>query len=98
MAGSSTHSPTSRHDCPDPAPLELRAFIDGVPALAWSTLADGVPEFVNQRLRDYTGLSPDQVYGEWQSILHRDDVEGFENWWQGLQSSTMPGQTELRLR
>lgn len=88
----------SASDAKSRAPLELRAFIDGIPALAWSTQPDGVPEFVNQRLQDYSGLSPDQTYGEWKSILHRDDVEDFENWWQGLQHSRKAGQTELRLR
>jgi len=78
--------------------LELRAFIDGIPALAWSCSADGVPEFVNRRLQDYSGLSPDQICEEWKSILHRDDVEQFEKWWQGLQNSRNAGQTELRLR
>jgi len=80
------------------APLELRAFIDSIPAFAWSAGPDGSPEFVNRRLQDYTGLSPDQLYGEWKSILHRDEVEDFENWWQGLLTSGKPGQTELRLR
>jgi PAS domain S-box-containing protein len=80
------------------APLELRAFIDRIPALAWSARPDGFPEFVNQRLQDYSGLSSDQVYGEWKSILHGDDAEEFENWWRGLQNSGKAGQTELRLR
>jgi formate hydrogenlyase transcriptional activator len=78
--------------------LELRAFIDGMPALAWSYSADGFPEFVNRRLQDFSGLSPDQICEEWKSILHRDDVEQFEKWWQGLQNSRKAGQTELRLR
>ena len=78
--------------------LELRAFIDGMPALAWSCSADGFPEFVNRRLQDFSGLSPDQICEEWKSILHRDDVEQFEKWWQGLQNSRNAGQTELRLR
>jgi formate hydrogenlyase transcriptional activator len=80
------------------APLELRSFIDSIPAFAWSASPDGFPEFVNQRLKDYSGLSPDQLYRDWKSILHRDEVEEFENWWQGLQNSGKPGQTELRLR
>jgi formate hydrogenlyase transcriptional activator len=69
-----------------------------MPALAWSCSADGFPEFVNQRLQDFSGLSPDQICEEWKSILHRDDVEQFEKWWQGLQNSRKAGQTELRLR
>jgi len=80
------------------APLELRAFIDSIPAFAWSARPDGFPEFVNQRLQDYSGLSADQIYGDWKSILHRDEVEDFENWWQGLQNSGKPGQTEFRIR
>jgi PAS domain S-box-containing protein len=80
------------------APLELRSFIDSIRAFAWSARPDGFPEFVNQRLQDYSGLSPDQLYGDWKSILHRDEVEDFEKRWQGLQNSGKPGQTELRLR
>src|SRR5215471_2641783 len=49
-----------------PAHSELRRFIDHVPALGWSALPDGSLDYVNQRFRDYTGLSPDQLYGsEW---------------------------------
>jgi PAS domain-containing protein len=60
-------------------PLELRAFIDGIPAFAWSARPDGILEFVNQGLQEYNGLSPEQIYGDWKSVLHRDDVEEFEN-------------------
>ena len=79
-------------------PLEPRAFIDGVPALVWSALPDGCPEFVNQRFTDYSGLSPDQICARLKSSLHRDDAELFETWWGGLQKSRMPGRTEARLR
>jgi formate hydrogenlyase transcriptional activator len=80
------------------APLELRAFIDGLPALAWSALPDGSPEFFNQRFPDYSGLSADQIHEGWKSTLHADDVEQFETWWQGLQKSRKPGDTEVRFR
>jgi PAS domain S-box-containing protein len=79
-------------------PLELRAFIDGIPALAWSALPDGFPEFFNQRFCDYSGLSPDQARAQWKSSFHRDDADEFEQWWDGLQKSRMPGQVEVRLR
>jgi PAS domain-containing protein len=77
IAGRSDH-PMGNDESPNRAPLEPRAFIDGVPALAWSALPDGSPESFNQRFLDYSGLSPDQVYAEWKSMLHRDDVEGLE--------------------
>jgi hypothetical protein len=46
----------------NPALSELRHFIDRVPALAWSALPDCSLDFVNQRFRDYTCLSSDQLY------------------------------------
>jgi len=81
-----------------PTPLELRSFIDRIPALAWSALPDGSLDFFNQRFRDYTGLSSDQLYGsEWKSAVHRDDIQQLEIWWQGLRQS-QAGTTEVRLR
>jgi len=81
-----------------PTPLELRSFIDRIPALAWSALPDGSLDFFNQRFRDYTGLSSDQLYGsEWKSAVHRDDIQQLETWWQGLRQS-QAGTTEVRLR
>jgi PAS domain S-box-containing protein len=60
----------SASESQNPAPLELRSFIDHVPALGWSALADGSLEYVNQRFRDYTGLSPDELYGSgWKSAI-----------------------------
>jgi formate hydrogenlyase transcriptional activator len=80
------------------ATLELRAFIDGIPALAWTARPDGSPEFFNQRFADYSGLSPGQIFGGWKSTLHSDDWNEFEEWWQTLQKSRKPGQTEARFQ
>src|SRR5262249_49763385 len=81
------------------ATLELRALIDGVPALAWSGLPDGSLDFFNQPFRDYTGLSADQLYGsEWKSAVHRDDIQQLETWRQDLEQSHEAGTTEVRLR
>jgi PAS domain S-box-containing protein len=82
-----------------PAPLELRRFIDHVPALGWSALPDGSLEYVNQRFRDYTGLSPDELYGSgWKSAVHREDIQPLESWSQKLLQSREAGTTEVRLR
>jgi PAS domain S-box-containing protein len=88
----------STSDGHDRAPLEFRAFIDGIPALAWTALPDGSPEFFNQQFPDYSGLSSDQIFKNWKSTLHQDDVEKFETWWQALQKFTQPDQTEVRFR
>src|SRR6516225_4497252 len=81
-----------------PAHSELRRFIDHVPALGWSALPDGSLEYVNQRFRDYTGLSPDELYGSgWKSAIHRDDIQLLESWSQELLQSREAGTTEVRL-
>jgi formate hydrogenlyase transcriptional activator len=82
-----------------PATLKVRAFLDAVLTIAWSALPDGSLDFVNQRFRDYTGLSSDQLTGwEWKSIVHPDDIPKLETWWQHVRQSEEAGTTEKRLR
>ena len=82
-----------------PVHSELRRFVNHVPALGWSALPDGSLEYVNQRFRDYTGLSPDELYGSgWKSAIHRDDIQPLESWSQELLQSREAGTTEVRLR
>src|SRR5262249_14908300 len=65
--------------------LDLRAFIDGAPALAWSGLPDGSLDFFNQRFLEYTRLSLNELRGSaWRSSVHRDDIGRLEAWWQDL--------------
>src|SRR5215471_3533516 len=78
--------------------LELSAFLDGVPALAWSALPDGCVDFFNQQFCNYTGLSSDQLYGSgWKSNVHQDDIQQLETWWRELGQSGESGTTEVRL-
>ena len=82
-----------------PATPKLRAFIDAVLAIAWSSLPDGSLDFINQRFRDYTGLSSDQLTGlKWKSAVHPDDIQKLETWWQHLSQSQEAATTEKRLR
>jgi formate hydrogenlyase transcriptional activator len=82
-----------------PASLELHSFINRVPALAWSALQDGSPDFFNQRLQDYTGLSLDQLPGlHWKPIVHSEDLTEFETWWQDLSQSQGESTKAVRLR
>jgi len=97
LAGSSDLT-MNTNDSENRVPLELRAFIDGMPAFVWSCRPDGYPELFNQRFLQYSGLSAHQIYDEWKSTLHPDDLEAFENWWQDLQRSPKLGQTEYRIR
>ena len=79
--------------------LELRAFIDHVPALGWSALPDGSLDYVNQRFREYTGLSLGELYGSgWKSAVHQDDIQPLESWSKELVQSPEASTTEVRLR
>ena len=82
------------------APLELRAFIDCIPALAWTALPDGSIECFNQQFTDYSGWSPQQIPRAWRSRdeLHRDDFRRFEEWWQEILECRKPPPTEVRFR
>src|SRR6516225_7377080 len=94
-----SESPMTAPGIQSPARSELRHFIDHVPALGWSALADGSLEYANQRFRDYTGLSPDELYASgWKSAVHRDDIQPLESWLQELIQSREAGTTEVRLR
>ncbi len=52
----------------------MRLVIDTIPALVWSKLPDGSADFLNQRFREYTGLSVEEGLGEgWLKAIHPDD-------------------------
>lgn len=78
---------------------ELKMTIDTIPALVWSTRADGSVDFVNQHYLDYVGLSPDQVreWG-WTAAVHPDDLGGLTAIWCSLIASGKSGEAEARFR
>src|ERR1019366_3053479 len=79
--------------------IQLRPFVDGVPALSWCLGPDGSLEFFNQRCLTYAGLSPEEVYSSgWKSTVHPDDLQQLGSWWRGLRQSKEPGETEARFR
>lgn len=51
----------------------LRLALDTIPAIVASLTAEGVPDFVNQRAREYTGVGADRADQNWREVLHRDD-------------------------
>ena len=73
--------------------------IDTIPGLVWSALPDGNIDFLNQRWREYTGLTLDDAGGwGWRKAIHPDDVGELVNYWNSVLASGKPGETEARLR
>jgi PAS domain S-box-containing protein len=60
----------------------LRDVVETIPAMTFTTLADGSCTFVNKRWTEYTGLSVEQSSGAvWQRALHPEDlVRHSEKW------------------
>jgi PAS domain S-box-containing protein len=78
---------------------QLRVIINRIPALAWSCLPDGTPEFLNQRWLDYTGMSTEQALDSgWKGAIHPEDLGNLMGAWERLLSSGEPGEVEARMR
>ncbi len=78
---------------------ELQLVIDTIPGLVWTTRPDGYIDFLNQRWRDYTGLTLDQAKGwGWRTSIHPDDLAGLDPYWASLLESGKPGEFEARVR
>jgi formate hydrogenlyase transcriptional activator len=77
----------------------LRQTVDTIPTLAWCTLPDGLPVFLNQRWHEYTGLSSQESQGSgWQTTIHPEDLQQLMDTWRKILASGAPGELEARLK
>jgi PAS domain S-box-containing protein len=77
----------------------LRAIINTIPTLSWSTRPDGYVEFLSQRWLDFTGLSSEQAEGfGWAVAIHPDDAPRLVAYWQAALASGAHVDVEARLR
>jgi PAS domain S-box-containing protein len=78
---------------------QFELAIDTIPGLVWSSCPDGHIDFLNQRWREYTGLTLAQATGwGWQVAIHPDDLAGLVYYWKAVLTSGEPGETIARLR
>lgn len=79
--------------------LDIRLLVDRIPAFTWSTHPDGSVEFVNQRWREYAGLSAEESQGwGWQTAIHPEDLPSLMEKQRELLRSGKPGDIEARMR
>src|SRR5260370_39779213 len=79
--------------------FDVRLIVDRIPAFTWSAHPDGSVEFVNQRWREYAGLSPEESRGwGWQAAIHLEDLPSLMERWRELLISGEPGDIEARMR
>jgi PAS domain S-box-containing protein len=78
---------------------QLRAIIDTVPVIVWSTHPNGENDFHNYRLLSYTGFSAHQALGTgWVEMFHPDDIERHYNAWKRAVETEASFESESRLR
>ena len=78
---------------------KLRQFVDTIPALVWSNLADGQNDFSNQRWQDYTGISSEEARGwGWEAAVHTEDLPRVMETWLEMVEKGKPWEFETRLR
>ena len=76
-----------------------RDLIETIPAIAWSTLADGSNIFVSKRWTEYTGLSAEDTAGwGWRAAVHPDDIDRHADKWRASLASGEPFEDEARFR
>src|SRR5271168_661890 len=79
--------------------MDIRLIVDRIPAFTWSAHADGSVEFVNQRWREYAGLSDGESQGwGWQAAIHPADLPSLMEKWRELLRSDQAGDIEARMR
>lgn len=77
----------------------LRLVIDTIPALVWSKFPDCSADFLNQRFREYTGLSVEEGLGEgWLKAIHPEDPPRSVDEWRAAFAAGRPFEFEARLR
>jgi len=78
---------------------EIRVLVDAIPQLVWMLRPDGSTDYCNQRWRDYTNMTVEQLQGEgWMQCTHPDDWQRVRAVWQRAVETGSPYEAELRLR
>jgi PAS domain S-box-containing protein len=76
----------------------VRVIINTIPTIAWSLRPDGVLDFLNERWRDYTGLSLKEAVAEPTSIIHPEDRGRAVEKWAAVIPTRELFEDEMRLR
>jgi PAS domain S-box-containing protein len=73
---------------------------DAMPIVVWSAQANGVIDYVNRALSDFSGIDIEELLqpGRWLGILHPDDYERAEAYWNESIDSGLDYVIEFRIR
>ncbi len=78
---------------------QFRTFAQAVPNHVWTAPADGLLDWFNNRVYEYTGTVPGQLDGQsWARIVHPEDLPSTTARWAAALASGDTYETEFRLR
>jgi PAS domain S-box-containing protein len=78
---------------------QFRAFAQAMPNHVWTSRTDGVLDWFNDRIYEYSGLTYEELAGSgWTSIVHDDDLPSAMQTWSASLESGRPYEAEFRLR
>jgi PAS domain S-box-containing protein len=76
-----------------------RAMTNAIEQMIWSTTADGIYDFYNDRWYEFTGMPKSTLTGKsWQNVLHPEDRATAQAEWQKCLLTGKPYRAEYRLR
>ena len=82
---------------PEREHFELLA--EGLPQIVWASRADGIPDFLNRRWYEYTGLSVEGSTGmQWTQAFHPEDLPGALQRWEHSLATGETYEVEYRCR
>lgn len=77
----------------------FRTFAEAMPNHVWTASPDGLLDWVNSRIAEYSGVDPSSLLGkDWIRIVHSDDVAAAADKWLKAVSNSTLYETEFRLR
>jgi PAS domain S-box-containing protein len=78
---------------------QFRTFAQAMPNHVWTAPPDGLLDWFNERVSEYSGREPQELLGtRWAEIVHPDDRDGAATQWQAALASGERYQTEFRIR
>ncbi len=78
---------------------EKRFLAESMPLILWTADPKGIVNFVNEQFIMYTGKSLHELQQEgWQSVIHKDDIAGWEENWRHAVKGKLDFAMELRIR
>ena len=77
--------------------FNLRQMTEAIPEMLWSATPDGLVDYCNMRVLDYSGLSTEEIMGEgWKQFFHPDDADRAAQIWTSCLATGEPYRVEVR--